>query len=80
MQDEQASALAYLHLAAVRQRAHVTVLMSYTTDYHLGRVCEAVNRRWATRHGYDFVCEVLDPISMRDAIEQRAHATWPSSL
>ena len=57
-------------------RARVTVCMSYTVDYRLGQLTEAVNRAWAARHGYRFVVEVLCPAAMHDAIEGRSHATW----
>ena len=61
---------------APARRARVLVFMSYTTDYRLGYVCEAINRAWAERHGYGFLSEVLDPSAMQAAIQYRAHATW----
>ena len=54
----------------------VLVIMAYSEDYRLGRLCEAVNRAWATRHGYAFHSEVLSREAMLAAVAPRAHVTW----
>lgn len=54
----------------------VTLLMSYSTDYSIGRVCEAVNRQYGQRHGYELVSEVLPSEEMMTRIRPKKHCTW----
>lgn len=51
---------------------HVAVLTAYTSDYELGGLTEPVNRAYAARHGYDFVCRVSPPC---DRTSER-HPSW----
>ena len=53
-------------------RAQVAILTSYTVDYHLGPQCAAVNRAYAERHGYAFLCREYPPWLDEDA----RHPTW----
>lgn len=52
--------------------AHVAILTAYTIDYALGPVCAAVNRAYAARHGYAFLCREYPP--WRNSDER--HPTW----
>lgn len=37
----------------------ILILTAYSGNYAPGAVCEAANRAYAERHGYDFQCDVL---------------------
>lgn len=50
----------------------VAVLTAYTTDYTLGAVCAEINRTYAAKHGYHFLCREHPPWS-NDA---ERHPTW----
>ena len=54
----------------------ILILMAYSSDYTIGSVCEAVNRHYATRHGYSFECVVQSYEDMLSVIAPRTHCTW----
>lgn len=61
---------------AVFRPDSVLLCTAYSSDYSIGRLCEAVNRQYATHHGYRFESAVLPYSEMLDAIAPRAHPTW----
>ena len=50
----------------------VAILTAFTVDYEIGAICAAVNREYAARHGYAFVCREYPPSTADDA----RHPTW----
>lgn len=53
------------------------MLTSFTSDYSLGWLCAPVNQRYAERHGYAFMSEVLHPNTASDEAHQDdRHPTW----
>ena len=50
----------------------VAILTAFTVDYEIGAICAAVNREYAERHGYTFVCREYPPATAHDA----RHPTW----
>ena len=53
-----------------------TIVMAYSEDYPVGKVCEAVNRRYAEKHGYEFVVHCKPAGDLLEAIRPKAHCTW----
>ena len=49
----------------------VAIVTSFTSDYELGWMCSPVNRLYCERHGYNFVCHVVE----KDREAER-HPTW----
>lgn len=54
----------------------ILLCTAYSSDYSIGRLCEAVNRQYAARHGYRFESVVLPYSEMLEAVAPRAHPTW----
>jgi len=50
----------------------VALFTAYTSDYRVGELCARVNRAYAQRHGYGWVCHVGAPRSRCAA----RHPTW----
>ena len=50
----------------------VAILTAYTTDYDIGYTCATVNRAYAKRHGYSFVCREHPPVCADDL----RHPSW----
>ena len=55
---------------------NVLLVTAYSDDYSIGRVCEKVNQLYASKHGYEFVSEVLPLNKMADLIAPKKHCTW----
>lgn len=53
-----------------------TVVMAYSDDYPVGKLCESVNRAYASKHGYDFVVHCLPAAEIFAAIRPKEHCTW----
>jgi len=45
---------------------HFTILMAYSPDYTLGRLCSRVNAAYARRHGYGFICETIGAAELEE--------------
>ena len=45
---------------------HFTILMAYSDDYTLGRLCSRVNAAYARRHGYGFICETIGAAELEE--------------
>eukprot|EP00462_Mataza_sp_D1_P006484 CAMPEP_0175120356 /NCGR_PEP_ID=MMETSP0087-20121206/578_1 /TAXON_ID=136419 /ORGANISM="Unknown Unknown, Strain D1" /LENGTH=318 /DNA_ID=CAMNT_0016401799 /DNA_START=117 /DNA_END=1070 /DNA_ORIENTATION=- len=58
------------------KRAGFLIFTCYSDDYSLGRMCSAVNQRYAAQHGYHFEQEVLSFKEMLATIQPRTHCTW----
>ena len=50
----------------------VAIVTSFTSDYELGWMCSPVNRLYCERHGYTFLCHVVD----KDPANDERHPTW----
>ena len=61
---------------AVLSPSAVLLCTAYSSDYSIGGLCEAANRQYAERHGYQFESVVLPYADMLSAIAPRAHPTW----
>jgi hypothetical protein len=59
------------------------LVTAYSSDYAPGPLCAAVNRQYAERLGYPFVCEVFPPDEMRDMVSTHLPTTcltYPNTL
>lgn len=54
----------------------ITILMAYSDDYTIGKLCESVNREYAARHGYNFVSHVNTCDEILEWIRPKLHMTW----
>lgn len=55
----------------------VLLFTAYTEDYSIGRLCDEVNRRYAAKHNYNYLSEVLLYEDMLAAIgPSKTHCTW----
>lgn len=54
----------------------IMLVMAYTDDYSIGRICEEVNRQYASRHRYAFTSSVLSCEDMAQQILPKLHFTW----
>ena len=55
---------------------NITICTAYSDDYYIGQICEKINRKYASRHGYQFQSTVLSYREMLSIIEPREHCTW----
>lgn len=55
---------------------NIQLVMSYTTDYTIGTICEQVNRAYASKHGYSFYSDILSCEDMLPKIAPKLHFTW----
>lgn len=54
----------------------ISICTAYTDDYTIGRLCEEVNRIYASRFGYNFDCHILSCEDMMAVIQPKKHFTW----
>jgi hypothetical protein len=54
----------------------IMLVMAYTDDYSVGKLCEEVNRTYAKRYGYRFHSVVETCETMLNSIQPKMHFTW----
>ena len=54
----------------------IMIFTAYSEDYSIGRICEAVNRQYASSNGYIFFSDVKKYEQIIDIINPRSHCTW----
>jgi hypothetical protein len=54
----------------------IRLLMAYTHDYSLGRICEKVNHYYADKHGYQFHAVVQPFHEMLGVVCPKKHCAW----
>jgi hypothetical protein len=59
-----------------QQHCQVTIVMAYSDDYSIGRLCESVNRAYASRYGHPFVSHVSPAEDILRIIHPKKHVTW----
>jgi hypothetical protein len=62
-------------MASADAGPHVALFTAYTSDYAVGELCARVNRAYASRHGYGWVCQVGPPRGRGQEAPER-HPTW----
>lgn len=58
------------------KRDNIMIVMAYSDDYTVGRICEKVNRSYADKYGYAFYSDVATAASMEQSILPKKHCTW----
>eukprot|EP00967_Tisochrysis_lutea_P069987 scaffold92166_cov30-Tisochrysis_lutea.AAC.3 len=58
-----------------RRQHRVALFTAYTSDYTLGELCARVNRAYACRHRYGWICQVREARSGGADLAAR-HPTW----
>jgi hypothetical protein len=55
----------------------ILLFTAYTEDYVIGNLCDTINKKYAARHGYEYVSQVLPYDDMLAEIgPDKQHCTW----
>ncbi len=54
----------------------IMLVMAYSEDYSIGKLCEEVNRTYANKYGYQFHSVVEPCATMLQTIAPKLHLTW----
>ena len=52
------------------------VATAYSTNYTIGKLCGAINRKYCASHGYRFIEKEVDLLTFGSALGTRNHCTW----
>lgn len=58
------------------KRMKILIVMSYTSDYTIGQLCEYINRQYAVKHGYEFCSKVFSCDELYQMIAPKKFFGW----
>ena len=62
--------------SALQHEVKFVVTTAYSTNYTIGKLCGAINRKYCAAHGYEFIEKEVDLLTLESALGSRNHCTW----